>query len=171
MVAQMITAPFKVVSVPTSPSLTLEADAGWQKAMSVYGITYGEFTMTGGIAGRSEKFALAGDVRTMREGKLVTFLFDIRSSGTEKPHSLKEAATGVVENGNVDVWRIGAGSLIEMPHSDLSAKGKFDRHESQLTLNLTSLPTMIADGYSGGGSIQAETKSSPAAEKSNDKPL
>jgi len=173
MVAQVLTAPFRVVSVPSSPSLALEAEGAWQQAMRSYRITSGEFTMSGGFAGRMERFALAGDIRMMREGKLVTLLFDVKSSGAQKQRSLKEAATGLFENGTIDVWRIGAGSLIEMPHSDLSAKGRFADKDSQLALDFKSLPTMIADGYGGGGSIQAEAPAPPPQGKPavNNKPM
>jgi hypothetical protein len=50
-----------------------------------------------------------------------------------------------------------SGSLIEMPHGDLSATGKFSGNSKRLAISFTSLPTMfIADGYGGGGSLEAE---------------
>lgn len=164
MVTQVITTPFKVVSVPTNLSLALEAEGGWQQAMRSYRITSGQFTMSGGFAGRMEQYGLQGDIRVTREGKLATFLFDVKTSGEEKQRSLKEAATGLVEDGSIVVSRIGAGSLIEIPHSDLSASGAFTDRHNKLALAFTSLPTMIADGYGGGGSVQAEA-TTPAPQK------
>ena len=166
MVAQVITTPFKVVSVvstggkgriPSNVSLALRAEDPWQETMRTYRITAGEFTMSGGFAGLMEKFALAGDIRVMREGKLATFVFNLKSTGAGRRRTLNEAATGVVEDGNVTVGRMGAGSLIEMPHSDLSAGGTLDDKNDKLALSFKSLPSMIADGYGGGGSVQAET--------------
>ncbi|MEO8434037.1 MAG: protease complex subunit PrcB family protein [Pyrinomonadaceae bacterium] len=165
MVTQVITAPFKVVSIPTQPSLVVEADDDWRQSMRTYGIKSGGFSMSGGFAGRTETFDLAGDISVMREGKLVTLLFDLKSSGGEKQRVLREAATGVTEKGDIEVWRIGAGSLIEIPHSDLSARGKFADKKSQLELELTSLPNMIADGYGGRGTIEAEAPATPMQAK------
>lgn len=165
MVTQVITAPFKVVSVPTNPSLVVEAEGPWQLAMRSYRIKSGEFSMSGGFAGRTETFALEGDIRVMREGTLVTLLFDLKSSGSETKRLLREAATGSLENGNIDVWKMGAGSLIEVPHNDLSVRGKFVDKKSQLVLELASLPNMIADGYGGRGTLEAEAAAAPPHEK------
>lgn len=157
MVAQVITTPFKLVAVPTNRSLALEADSHWQKAMRSYHTTSGQFSISGGFTGRMEQFALDGDIRVMREGKLVTFLFDLKSADAEKQRSLKESGTGLVEDDSIVVSRIGAGSLIEIPHGDLSATGGFTDKKSKLALRFISLPTMIADGYGGGGSIEAQS--------------
>ena len=156
MVSQVITTPFKVVAVSPGPSLALEVDGIWRQAMRTYRITSGEFSMGGGFAGTREQFALEGDIRVMREGKLATFAFDLKSTNAEKQRALKEAATGFIEDDAVNVSRIGAGSLIEMPHSDLRVSGTFAGKSGKLTLSFASLPTMIADGYGGGGNIRAE---------------
>ena len=156
MVAQVITTPFKLVAVPRNRSLALEADNNWQKAMRSYHTTSGQFSISGGFAGRMQQFALDGDIRVMREGKLVTLLFDLKSADAEKQRSLKESGTGLVEDDSIVVSRIGAGSLIEVPHGDLSATGSFTDKKSKLALSFISLPTMIADGYAGGGSIEAQ---------------
>jgi hypothetical protein len=171
MVTQMITAPFKVVSVPTQPSLAIEAEEAWQGSMRTYRIKSGGFSMSGGFAGRTETFNLTGDIQVMREGKLVTLLFDIKSSGAEKQRVLREAATGVSEKGSIEVWRVGAGSLIEVPHSDFSVRGGFSDKKSQLELELISLPNMMSDGYGGRGVLQAEapdaaTPAKPGVKKS-----
>ena len=172
MVAQVITTPFKVVSVVSTAgkgrtpnvSLALRAEGPWQQAMQTYLITAGEFTMSGGFAGRMEKFALAGDIRVMREGKLATFVFNLKSTGDEKQRALNEATTGLVEDGKAIVGRMAAGSLIDVPHSDLSASGTLNDKNGKLALSFKSLPSMIADGYGGGGSIEAQADT-PAPEK------
>src|SRR6266516_7743989 len=156
MVTQVITTPFKLVAVPTNRSLSLEADNNWQKAMRLYHITSGRFSISGGFAGSTEQFALDGGIRVMREGKLVTFLFDLKSADVEKQRSLKEAGTGLVDDDSIVVSRIGAGSLVEVPHGDLSVTGSLTDKKSKLALSFISLPTMIADGYGGGGSIEAQ---------------
>src|SRR5207248_6310834 len=61
MVPQMITSPFKVVSVSVSGTPPLEQvgfSPAFVSAMRVYRVTRGEFEMTGGIAGVQEKFPL-----------------------------------------------------------------------------------------------------------------
>lgn len=165
MVTQMITAPYKVVSVPTQPSLVVEAEDVWQVSMRTYHIKSGGFSMSGGFAGRTETFDLAGDVRVLREGKLVTLLFDIKGSGAEKERVLREAATGVTEKGKLEVSRLGTGTLIEIPHSDFSARGEFADKKNQLELELTSLPNMVSDGYGGRGTIAAEAQVTPTPAK------
>ena len=55
MVPQMITSPFKVVSVASSPAqpMRIEFDAAWAAGMNSYAITKGTFAFSGGFAGRT----------------------------------------------------------------------------------------------------------------------
>lgn len=165
MVTQVITAPFKVVSIPSSPWLGLEAEGVWQQAMHSYRVTSGDFTMSGGFAGRREQFGLEGAIRVMRAGKLATFFFDLQSSGGEKQRSLKEPISGLVENGQITIYLMGAGSLIETPHGNLSASGTFTDKDRALALSFKSLPTMISDGFAGEGTVEAEAATSAPQKK------
>jgi PrcB C-terminal len=157
MVAQVITAPFKVVSVPRQPWSGLDAEGIWQAAADHYRVTRGDFTVSGGLMGRREDFGVVGQIRVLRVGKLATFLLDLKNSDGVKQRSLKDSATGFEEEGRITIQLMDSGSLIEMPHGDLSATGKFSGNSKRLAIRFTSLPTMfIADGYGGGGSVEAE---------------
>lgn len=157
MVAQVITAPFKVVSVPTHPWSGLDAEGVWQVAADRYRVTRGDFTFSGGFAGRREEFGLEGQIRVLREGTLATFLIDLKNTDGRKQRNLRDTATGFVAEDRITIHEMDSGSLIEMPHSDLSASGRFSGNSKRLVMKFTSLPTMIiADGYSGEGSLEAE---------------
>jgi len=166
MVPQMITSPFKVVSISVSGTEAVQQvgfSPAFVSAMRVYSITRGEFLMTGGIAGVQEKFPLQNNVQVMREAGLATFWFTIPPSQSAKERSLHEVATGVVDlSGRVVVNKMSADLLVNQPNPGLRAIGAFTEGESKLSLSFESLPTVIADGYSGRGSIEAEiSKSRP----------
>ena len=157
MVTQMITAPFKVVSVSldsVSPVL-LSLDSPWRQKLQTYRVTRGTFTMSGGFAGSTERFALEGEMRLMREANFVTVAFQMLSSGLEKRRSLVGVETGTVgPKGEVTMRRMSADSLVNSPSSGLKATGSFvDR---RLLLTFASLPSYVADGYSGMGTVEAE---------------
>jgi hypothetical protein len=167
MTIQVITYPFAVAAVPVGnqQSLTLEAGNAWQAMTRSYQVREGEFTMSGGITGRSEKFTFAGSVGVMREGELTTFLFNLQSRNGAKPRLLKEVASGVVKgDGRLSIARMGAGSFVDMPADALSATGLFTDNESKLSLTFESVPGIIADGFNGRGTLNATT-ASPAPAK------
>jgi PrcB C-terminal len=164
MVPQMITSPFKIVSVSVSGTPPLQ-QVGFSPAfvspMRVYRITRGEFEMTGGIAGVQEKFPLQNNVQVMREAGLATFWFTIPPSQSAKERSLHEVATGVVQSsGQVVIKKMSADLLVNQPNPGLKAVGAFTNDERKLTLSFDSLPTTIADGYSGRGSMESEIERS-----------
>jgi len=166
MVPQMITSPFKVVSVSVSGTPPLQRvgfSPAFVSSMRVYRVTRGEFEMTGGIAGVQEKFPLQNSVQVMREAGLGTVWFTMPRLGTAKNRSFHEVTTGVVQtSGQLVINRMSADLLVNQPNPGLKAIGAFTDGESKLTLSFDSLPTMIADGYSGRGSIEAEVlKSRP----------
>jgi hypothetical protein len=166
MVTQVITRPFKVVSVPKNPWMGLKVESLWQQAADLYRVTLGGFQISGGFAGRKEDFGLTGELRVMREGKLATFFFDLRNSEGTKPRQLREATTGIVDGRQITIYVMDSGSLVEAPHGNLSATGTFSKNSRTLALNFTSLPTMIADGYGGGGNLEAEVVAWAPANKS-----
>ena len=168
MTTQALTSPFKVVSVSLGESETLliQAAGAWEIMMRPYRVASGEFTMSGGIAGRAEQFQIEGELRVLRHGQLATFIFSLKSKERASERRLNGAATGIVQaNGHVNIGRLGAGSFVEMPRSALRAAGQFAGNEDSLRLTLTSLPSMIADGFSGQGSLSA-TATAPAPPRS-----
>jgi hypothetical protein len=166
MVTQVITSPFKVVSVPKNPWRGLNVESLWQESADLYRVTVGNFQISGGFAGRRVDFGLTGDLRVLREGKLATFFFDLRNADGTKPRNLKEATTGIVADSQITIYMMDPGSLVESPHSDVSATGRFSKNSRILSIDFTSLPTLIADGYGGRGNLEAEMVTWPPANKS-----
>jgi hypothetical protein len=164
MVPQMITSPFKIVSLQGATNaavrLNLFVDETWRQAMPFYRVTSGRFRMSGGFAGTSEEFGLQGVVGVMREGKLATFWFRIVGSETKKRRLLMECSTGLTHDENINVSRMSADSLVDPPNSGLAGTATFSEKGRNLTLSLMSRPGLIADGYSGQGTMEAELASS-----------
>lgn len=158
MVTQMITSPFKIVAVEgvSNPPVWLALDDAWQSRMSLFHVTNARFTMSGGIAGTREEFSLGGAIGVLRAGNLATFQFRLIAPATTKRRALIGHATGVVgSDNNIKVSRMSADSFIDPPNTGLQADGMFSDGGKKLLLNLLSRPSMIADGYSGRGSIEA----------------
>lgn len=167
MVAQVFTAPYKVVSVSINANQRLQVAVGntWKSAARPFQITTGEFTSSGGIAGRSDKFQMQGTVGVLREGNLVTFLFEANGvrQNAERGLTLQEIATGTVDSsGNITVKRMESGTFVPLPHSSLQARGKFEGDaESKFSLIFTSLPANVSDGYNGNGKLEATASAPP----------
>jgi hypothetical protein len=159
MVPQMITSPFKIVAVERGASLPvlLALDDTWRQEMQSYRVTAGKFGAGGGFAAITEHFGVEGEVRVIREQRLLTFSFDIYSSGSERKRSLVEFATGEIKGSTqITIHKMSAGSLLNSPNSGLQATGAFTIGDKKLSLTFTSLPSYISDAYGGAGSIEAE---------------
>ena len=173
MVPQMITAPFKIVAINSSPTsrVSLSLDDAWQKRAQSYRVTNGSWAFSGGFAGAGETFKLKGAVRVMRLGEfelerqgakkvtteLVTLSFDLFSSDGPAARSLTDTATTVVKSDDrIMIRRLNAGSLVPPPNRGLQSSGIFSEEGKKLLLQFSSLPLNIADGYEGMGSIEAE---------------
>lgn len=168
MTTQALTAPFKVVSVPDLEhrSLSIEIDPAWNNETRPYSISSGEFITGGGFGGRSEKLQLAGDIRVSRLGKLATFVFDVKSAGGTKGRSLRNVATGIVgAGGSISGAVVDPGTLVDFPRSALGIKGSFQGNEDRLSLSFESLPSNVADGYSGLGKLEAVATAPPLPKK------
>lgn len=176
MVAQVITAPFKVVSVAVGENHELKVAVGntWMAAARPFQISTGEFTATGGFAGRSTKLQMQGTIGVLREGTLATFLFNANgveagdtTRRSDQPLMLREVATGVVDSsGKVTIKRMESGTFVPIPHPGLQANGKFEGNaESKLWLTFSALPTNIADGYGGSGKLEATATAPPRPKK------
>jgi len=156
MVPQVITYPYKVVSLETNPtaSVLIAPDSSWQQRMQLYLVTGGSFSMTGGIAGRTDQFKPQGNLWLTRQGKLASVMFVVFS--TDKwLGSLADFATGVVDaDSSIKINRMSADTFVDSPNSGLKAMVK-SVAEGKLLITLTSLPSMISDGYGGMGTIEA----------------
>jgi hypothetical protein len=159
MVTQMITAPFKIVAVAgaANSSLSLTVDTAWQQRLLPFKISSGHFKVTGGFAGTMRDFDLEGDLRIVMEGSsLATFVFGLRGTDPTQERVMREAATGMVTaDGHVTIKKMNSGSLIDLPHGGLTVTGQFSDSDSKIDLSFLSLPSVVADGYSGTGTISA----------------
>lgn len=156
-VAQMMTSPFKLVSMPTSgtPAVQLSLDARFNQRAQLYRINNGSFTVSGGFAGRTEQYQLVGKLQVMRLAGVVSIGFAIVSEGAAREHSLRDFATGLASGDSVAISRLSRGSLVDSPSSDLTIRAKF-AEKNRLLIDLTTGPVTVPDGYSGKGMIEAE---------------
>ena len=169
MLTQALTRPYKIVSVPVQDEGRLKVEVGepWRSAARPYKLESGEFTMTGGFAGRRETMRLEGTMTVMRHDNLATIFFNLQGTGGAKARELKETATGIVQAGGgaLRLARFNAGTLVEPPANLLTAKGEFTNNAANLTLALDSLPSNIADGYQGTGRLSATATGPPPPKK------
>ena len=157
MVPQMITSPFRIVSVPVAGErLLLSLDNAWHQHFHTYRVIRGTFTMSGGFAGKREQFEFSGEVQVWRERGLATFGFDLLSSDPARQRLLKGVATGLVQDdGAVRINRMAADGFVNTPNGGLKAAGQFMSNQGLLSLIFSPGPSMIADGYEGQGSLEA----------------
>jgi hypothetical protein len=155
MLAQVLTAPFRVIAIPieSESSLEIEPSPIWQLKAQVYRITTGTFEYSGGLTGKSEEFKPIGSIKLWQAGDLVTAIFNLNAFGTRKARLLTDIASGSLASNKINLSRIDPGQFVEMPHPALKADGIMD--EKKLTLNFASLPTTVADGFAGKGKIEA----------------
>ncbi len=181
-VTQVITSPFKIVAVPVGEGGRLEviADEAYTRGMRMFKVTSGEFTMSGGIAGRSEQFRLGGTLRVGKLGKIMTVEFALRSAGEGKARELKTIASGVAsdvspqsgaraagEQKGFVLANVDAGSLVDYPRSALRATVQFNSND-KLAIMFQSQPSNVADGFMGTGKLEAVASAvtnSPGAPK------
>ncbi|MEO6394209.1 MAG: protease complex subunit PrcB family protein [Pyrinomonadaceae bacterium] len=156
MVAQVLSSPFKVVSVPRTEGqpLSIQFGPSLTAGAAKYRLTTGEFTDTGGIAGRQIKSRLAGTIQVMQHDSWITFLFDLNTTGIKSTGAMKTVATGMsFMDGKFVLAQVDPGTLIERPYTALSAEGTMAN--GNLSVNFESLPPMVADGFQGKGSLGA----------------
>jgi hypothetical protein len=164
MVPQMITAPFRIVSLPvegTAP-LRISASDAFQQTAQLFRIDKGSFTISGGIAGRRETYSLAGKLQITRLGNLVTVGFAVVSTGTSRERSLRDVATGVISEDSFSIGRMSRGSLVDPPTGDLRVTGKF-LDANRLNLDLDTGGAIVPDGFSGKGTIEAQMVAASAS--------
>lgn len=157
MVAQVLSSPLKVVSVPVSAGkpLNVRLEPGMNLTAKSYKVESGEFSFTGGIAGRQTKFTLGGDLLIFRHEKFVSVLFNLEASGAGKPRSLHTVASGIVDpQGNMLFGQVDPGTLIEFPYAPLRAEGTWT--DTGVWMTFESLMPTVADGYEGRGTLRAK---------------
>jgi len=163
MVPQMITAPFKIVSLPVEGTAPLKISAGdaFRQTAQLYRIDKGSFTISGGFAGRSDTYSLAGKLQVTRLGDLVTVGFAVVSTGAARERSLRDVATGVMKENSFVISRMSRGSLVDPPTADLRVSGKF-LEGNRLTLDLDTGGAIVPDGFQGKGTLEAQMVSASA---------
>ncbi len=174
-VTMALTAPFRVAALPVEPddALDLTLAAAWQKNLRPYRLTEGELTVSGGFAGINDTTRLEGSLRVMRADALVTFLFDVRSTGGRRNGRLFDAATGRVEDGHVTLPRLDSFAISGAIESPIRAEGEFTNGEHELTLSLETVPAPhVADNFAARGHLSAAaTAQAPAQPTDKDVPL
>lgn len=172
MTTMALTMPFKVVSVGLNEqrSLAVELGDAWKNALRPYRVS-GEFTASGGFAGRMEKFKLEGELHVARLAKLISVAFALRSAGARQPLTLETVATGTANSDNFTLPRLNAGSLVEWPNGGLRAVGRFEANEDRLSLTFEPLPINYSDSFSGTGQLQATATAPPKKKTAPDADL
>src|ERR1051325_9039335 len=157
MVGQMITSPFKLVALPVTgkPAVNLALDETFRQAGQLYRISNGSFLISGGFAGRTETYQLAGKIQLMRLGNLITIGFAIVGSGSSRERSLRDFATGLLTD-DAFTALVSHGSLGDPPSGDLRVSGTVVE-KSKFVIELDSGPATVPDGYSGKGRVEAES--------------
>ena len=154
-VTQMITSPFKVVLVPISESIAVPTTLSTEftAKSDTYKVSKGDFSFSGGFAGRQKKFTADGTIQVLTFGDLATFTFDLCGKGTDAKRKLAETASGILKDGKISLARLDAGSFSDNPHPPFLVAGTLIN--AKLTLIFEPLPTNIADGYQGQGNLEA----------------
>ncbi len=155
-VNQMVTSPFKLVSMPINgnPSVQLALDDAFTKRAQLYRISSGSFMTSGGFAGRTEQYKIAGKLQVMRLAGVVSMGFAVVSDGAARERSLRDFASGIATSDGVSISRIGHGTLVDSPSGDLRVNAKF-AEKNRLLIELTTGAVTVPDGYSGKGTIEA----------------
>ena len=156
-VAQMITSPFKLVAMKTNdtPPVRLSLDERLAQRAQLYRTSNGSFTVSGGIAGRTEQYKLAGKLQVMRLAGVVSIGFAIVSENASREHTLRDFATGIATGNGIVISKLSRGTLIDAPSGDLRIEARFGE-KNRLLINLSTGAVTVPDGYSGKGMIEAE---------------
>ncbi|HEX8638143.1 MAG TPA: protease complex subunit PrcB family protein [Pyrinomonadaceae bacterium] len=154
-VTEALTMPYQIAAVPveTENDLNLEISDDWKKAARVYKLSSGEFEYSGGIGGRMKRFSAEGTIEVWQFGDLATLKFNLTGANENKNMRLAETASGSVQNGEIVMARLDAGSFSEGPKPPLKVSGKISG--GRLSLTFEPLPTNIRDGFAARGKLEA----------------
>jgi hypothetical protein len=158
MVAQMITSPFMIVSLGVNGASPLILSLGdtWRQKQQLYRIKSGNFSMGGGLSDLNEAFEPHGDWLTLRARNLVSFYISMRGTGGSRERFLSDFATGILTKDELTINKLTADFFVDGPNSGFKATGTFKERDGKLSLSFSSLRSMVSDGYSGGGMVEAE---------------
>ncbi len=156
---QVITSPFKVVSVPLKEreGIDISLQGGLAaNTLRPYRITAGEITSQGRAQNRTDKLGLGGELKLARNESLVTVFFDIKSVGAKRPTALRAAVTGVIDaRGEFSLAGLNTQALTEGAASALIVAGQLSGDDNKLQLSLESASGVGATGVSGKLTAQA----------------
>ncbi len=157
MVTQVITSPYKVALVEAEQenSLNLDLSANFSSLLKNYRLTSGEFEFSGGFAGMQKRFAAQGTIGVLNWGEYVTMIFNLTGKAGEKKRKLFETASGVMQDGKINLGRIEADDFIDRPHPFLLANGTFSGSKVSLEFVPGKRDYVVNDGYTGGGKLEA----------------
>ncbi len=160
MVTEALTMPFKIALIPLEEqeSLTLDLSENWTNAAQNYQITSGEFSFSGGIAGREFKFEPQGKIQLFTADDFVTFIFNLSGKGEASERKLNEIASGNLSGGKVDIARLEGGNFIDQPHPPLVISGTMSQTKLSLTFEPGKRDYVVSDGFEGRGKLEAERK-------------
>jgi hypothetical protein len=155
MVTQIITTPFKVWQIPLDENEALELDfaTSFTKGMKTFQVTKGDFGYSGGIAGIRRKFKANGTIKMLNHNDYTTILFALKGTGNDAKRQLSAIASGILQKESIEVFRLDAGTFVETPNPSFSVKGRLKG--KNLSLNFAPLPSNVADGFAGKGSLTA----------------
>jgi len=156
-VPQMITSPFKIISLARSgmPAVSISVGETFHQRAQLYRISSGGFQVSGGFAGGTESFQLAGKLQVTRLGELITIGFAVVGSGASRERTLRDTATGSIKEGRIVISKLSHGSLLDPPSGNLQISGSF-LEKNKLRLEINSAQINIPENYSGRGTIEAE---------------
>ena len=157
-----LTAPYQIVSFPANDedAVRLRLDPAWQQGQRPYRVVLGEFTMTGGFAGVSEKFNVTGALGLMRYKDLATVLFDLGGDDPRRPRALADVTSGKVFSDKLTLT-VDAGTFILPPRQRMAAEVKLGPGENKLHFTLEGVGSKVADGFGGRGEFDAEASAGP----------
>lgn len=152
MLAQVITAPVKIVLVPVEEDkgISLLPGTNWRAKMQTFRTSQSRFEVSGGFVGQSHKLNVSGSIDILQTGNLITAFFNI-GTGNDQSQGIFETASGQIENNIIELPRVDPGNLVENPRPPLKASGTLSG--KNLSLTFKSLPTNVADGFMGQGSL------------------
>lgn len=156
-VTQALTRPFRVATVPVGEEdgFAVELSENWTNAARTYRITSGEFTYSGGFAGRTVKFEPEGKIHVLTSGDHLTLIFELTDRDGQSGRKLDEIASGTLRDGKAALERVEAGDFIERPHPPLVVSGTVSADNLALAFEPGKRDYVVNDGFEGRGKLTA----------------
>ena len=166
MVKMVLTAPSKVVAIPSGPneSLSFSLDETWKNKFRTYRLTSGEITISGGIQGITQKLRIQGTIEVVQAGSWATFVFDIQGSTDKTSRSLLDTASGRIDSsGKITLRHLDSFGLTGAIQSPFRATGGFTNHDQDLNIHLETIgASQISDNFTAQGSLTATAAELPS---------